>query len=512
MVASMLNGELPDIAPYEGTPIPMDDKEIRQELKKKNNMLTALKAQRVNKEPDYEDAADYVRPDMYWREGEQPSDKHKTRSKIINETPTIALRTASAGLHGGATGPSRPWFNLQHPDPDVNKQQTVKAWLAEVEDRIRNVLLRSNVYKVLPKLYSSLVLFGVGAVVVTDDRDDVIRFHHRTMGTFWINNDERGIVRTYVEQQFFTVANLVKTFGIENVSESVRRKYKDSNGGSQESIKVAWCIEPNDEYKPNSPLAKHKKYRSTWWEVGKQDNRGLLSISGYDMFRVLVPRWDTNGDDPYGIGPGVMSVPAYKAMNLLEKQRSVAHELQIKPPMVASPTLEGEPKSLIPGGVTYTDDKDGFRTAFNVSLDEGGTTAELREIEDRIRRMFFEDLFLMVANIDKSNITATEIQARQQERMMVLGPVLGGLDDELLDPLIDLVYDAMERRDMIPPAPDELVGVKLKIEYISILAQAQKASDVTLTDRWLESVNRLYQLTQDQEVLDNVEIDKTIEE
>ena len=73
-------------------------------------------------------------------------------------------------------------------------------------------------------------------------------------------------------------------------------------------------------------------------------------------------------------------------------------------------------------------------------------------------------------------MTAAEVAERRQEKMLLLGPVLQRLKTELLDPLIERTYYILLRQGAIPPAPDYLNGIEMHVEYISTIAQAQRAS------------------------------------
>jgi len=116
---------------------------------------------------------------------------------------------------------------------------------------------------------------------------------------------------------------------------------------------------------------------------------------------------------------------------------------------------------------------------------------DIREVQGRIQRAFYEDLFLMLARTDPMRgaqpVTAREIQERHEEKLLALGPVLERTNDELLDPLVDRVFGLMEAAELIPPAPPDLQGVSLKVEYLSILSQAQKLVGVVGQDRFLQS-------------------------
>jgi hypothetical protein len=81
----------------------------------------------------------------------------------------------------------------------------------------------------------------------------------------------------------------------------------------------------------------------------------------------------------------------------------------------------------------------------------------------------------MMAESDRREITAREIDERHEEKMLMLGPVLERLHDELLDPLVRRVFNILSRNGRIPPPPRSIGTSNLQIEFISMLAQAQKA-------------------------------------
>lgn len=475
--------------------------DIVKKLKGLESMRASMAKDRQPYEADWESIADYVNPDMYWRSGRVANDGPKSRSKIVNPTPTSALNVMQAGLFSGTANPTRSWFKIQHPDTDANDIPEVKTWLTQVHDRMQNVMIRSNLYKALPKLFSQLGLFGIGAIVVVDDIEDTVRFHTRMVGSFYVANDARGNIGTYLDEQHFTVRQVVETFGLMQCSDRVKRLYNDKHLDT--TVKVCWAVQRNSEYNPENLEAKYKKYSSIYWEKGATTDGGLLSMSGVDMFNVIVPRWDVNGNDPYGIGLGNEALPDFKSLALAEKQIQLARELNVKPSWLAHSSLANKPKILIPDGVTYVDDtSNGIVPVHKIKIDEQGTRIAIEVLENRIESTFHVPLFLMVSNDERSNITATEIQARQQERMMALGPVLQNLNDEAFDKLIDLVYDAMDRRGEIPPPPEQIQSKTLTIEYISILAQAQKAADVTSQDRYVGSIFNLANGNPEDPVLD----------
>jgi hypothetical protein len=88
-------------------------------------------------------------------------------------------------------------------------------------------------------------------------------------------------------------------------------------------------------------------------------------------------------------------------------------------------------------------------------------------------------------------MTATEVIQRNEEKMRLLGPVLGRLQSELLKPLIDRVFAILLRSNMLPQAPEFLSGREIEIEYVSPLAKAQKSTELQSIMRAVEILGSL---------------------
>jgi putative ubiquitin-RnfH superfamily antitoxin RatB of RatAB toxin-antitoxin module len=113
-------------------------------------------------------------------------------------------------------------------------------------------------------------------------------------------------------------------------------------------------------------------------------------------------------------------------------------------------------------------------------------------------------LFLLISQ-SEGTMTAYEVSQRKEEKMLMLGPVVERNNDELFDPLMNQVFAVMLEQSMprwmgllpgvplIPPPPEELAGVPLTVEYVSILAQAQKSVAAGSIERALQFTSMLVQ-------------------
>ena len=113
------------------------------------------------------------------------------------------------------------------------------------------------------------------------------------------------------------------------------------------------------------------------------------------------------------------------------------------------------------------------------------------DVRGRIKEAFYTDLFLMLSNIDKSGMTATEVAERHEEKLLMLGPVIERLDNEGLNPLVDNAFDELNRAGALPPPPQELHGQDLQVVYTSVLAQAQRAVATNGIDRFVGNLGQI---------------------
>ena len=129
--------------------------------------------------------------------------------------------------------------------------------------------------------------------------------------------------------------------------------------------------------------------------------------------------------------------------------------------------------NLIPGAMNYVDLEDKrVGPLYQISVDIDRIENKIVAVQNRVEKAFYTDLFLLITAAT-GTMTATEVMEKQEEKLLLLGPTVER-QIESLDNIIDVVFEFADERGMIPPPPPELEGQELKVEYISLLAQAQK--------------------------------------
>lgn len=502
------------------------DQSIRRFLEM---IRTQLENERSSFISHWRDISEHISPRRARFSTSETNQGDKRNQKIIDSTAVLALRTLRSGMMSGVTSPARPWFKLTVSDPKMAEDVAVKEWLDEVSRRMTTVFLRSNLYNVLPVLYSDLGAFGTSAMLMEEDFDDVIRFYPFPIGSYSIANDAKLKVNTFHREFRMTVRQLVQEFGMkdkekpQDIDWDVFSPYIKSqweNGEWEQWIDVYHYIIPNEDYKPDSDDPLKKRFKSVYIEAGLNprytealDETKTLRVGGHDYFPVLCPRWEVTGQDVYGTScPGMETLGDIRQLQLHEKRGLQAIEKMVNPPMTAPTSMRNQRVSLLPGDVTFTDNREGqqgLRPIHEVKFSVQELEMKSQQIRNRIQRGFYEDLFLMLAASDRRQITAREIEERHEEKLLALGPVLEQLNQDLLDPLIDNTFSIMLNQGLIPQAPPQLQGSDLKIEYISIMAQAQKLISMGSVDKFTQYVGMVAQY--DPSVLQKVSADQLID-
>lgn len=440
---------------------------------------------------------------------------------IIDETGTLAARTCASGLMSGVTSPSRPWLRLKLANQEVEEGSPLKEWLSEATERMLGVMGRSNYYQAKATQWFDEVVFGTAPLIIYEDDEDVIRCYNPACGEYYVALDARLEPNKLYRKFTMTVAQCVDEFGLANVSDSVRGLYQTKGGSLEKEVIVAHAIEPNDDT-ADAGIPKHFPWREVYWEFGSSQGF-VLRTKGFMEQPFSCPRWDVVSNDAYGRSPGMDALPAIKQLQHEQKRKAQGIDKQVNPPLVADVQLKNQPASSIPGGVTYISQMSttapGMRPIYEVKPDLSGMMEDIKEVQGRINTIFFADLFLMISSLDTVR-TATEIDARREEKLILLGPVLERNFKEGLQKDVERIFAimlraskgawAMGRDGLLPLPPPEMKGHVLDVDFISMLAAAQAAASTTAIERVLGLVGNLAGVFPN--APDKIDVDEAIDE
>lgn len=468
----------------------------------------ALKQERSSWIPHYQEISDNLMPRAGRFFLSDRNDGNKRHNNIYDNTGPRALKILGAGMMSGSSSPARPWIRLTTADPDLAKQADVKIWLSDVTRMILRVFAKSNTYRSLHSMYEELGGFGTGATIVLPDYDNIIHHYTLTAGEYAIATDSKGRVNTIYREYEKTVANLVEEFGLKNCSTKVQDMY--SRGDHDKWVGIIHCIEKRIDYDGSKKDGKNMPWASVSMESNAEKGK-YLRESGFKTFPALVPRWALSGGDIYGNSPGMEALGDIKQLQHEQMRKGQTIDYKLRPPMVYPTALKGREVDGLPGGATFADTNatQKIETLFNVNLELQPLLEDIQDVRQRVRGSFYADLFMMLANQDTGRMTATEVAERHEEKLLVLGPVIERLHNELLQPLVEMTFARLLEAGVLPDVPESLREQDIQVEFVSILAQAQKAVATNSIDRYVNNLGAIAQFKPD--ILDKFDSDQWAE-
>jgi Bacteriophage head to tail connecting protein len=485
-----------------------------------NGRLLGLRSNRYSWWVHWRECADFILPRRYkWLispnqlQRGSPINQH-----ILDSTGTLAARNLASGLMTGCTDPTKPWFHLKINHIDSTQTGPVSLWLAECERLLTLIFQESNFYTSMAVLYFDLVVFGTGVMIIYEDYDNVITCYNPCAGEYYLEASGTLFVDTQYREFTYTVSQTVQRWGLENVSPAVARLYKAGGANLTREIIVAHAIEPNDQPE-RFGIPSHFKWREVYWEWagsaspqgGSSYAPGCLYKGGFFEQPFLAPRWDVTSNDAYGRSPGMDALPDIKQLQQEVKRKAQAIDKMVNPPMLADVQLKNQPASLLPGGVTYvaglmSQSKPGFAPVYQVAPQVQHMLEDLNEVRQRIKDTFFNNLFQTISQFEtRSNVSATEIDARRAEAMVMLGPVLGRVNGEGLKIAVQRSFNIAARAGILPPAPKEVQGMEVNVEFVSILETTQTAAQAAGIERIFQLAGNLASV--DPQVMDTIDFD-----
>ncbi len=478
----------------------------QSKYQKLRSRSAALKNERSSWESHWKEISDYLLPRSGRFFTTDRNNGAKRHNNIYDSTGTRALRVLAAGMMAGMTSPARPWFRLTTADPELDESAAVKSWLADVTRLMQMIFAKSNTYRALHASYEELGAFGTASSIVLPDYRNVIHHYPLTTGEYTLAADHRGQVNTLFREYEMTVGQMVADFGYDKCGTTVKSLYDRHQLDSW--IPVVQAIEPRKERDASKRDALNMEYQSCYIEAGGNDDK-FLRESGFKTFPALCPRWATSGGDIYGNSPAMEALGDIKQLQHEQLRKAQGIDYQTKPPLQAPTSLKGRDVDTLPGGVTYVDAASptgGIRSAWEVNLNLSYLLQDIQDVRERINGAFYADLFLMLAGSTSTNMTATEVAERHEEKLLMLGPVLERMHNEILDPLIEMTFARMVEANIVPPPPQELQGMELNVEFVSMLAQAQRAIATNSVDRFVGNLGAVAGIKP--EVLDKFDADR----
>lgn len=468
------------------------------------SQITGMEQDRLPWWNYWRELSDYYLPSRYvWLQSDKERRVSRRNSFVLDSTGHNAARTLASGMMNGITSPARPWFKLRIAGFAYDEDSDAARYCDEVERRMFRVMAESNFYNAMALLYTDLVVFGTAACLIYESDNKVIHCYNPALGEYYLAQNNEHKVNHFARRFTYKVHQVAEMFGKENCSITVQDAYRQGGGRLQEDVDITHLIEPNVDGKGG--VNKRFPFREYYWETNGPVGE-VLREQGYYDFLGITPRWELTANDSYGSSPGMDALGDVIQLQHETKKKAQGLDKLVSPPVLVDIALENRPTALLPNGITYVprlDQTSGARPIYTVNPPLGEMTADIRDIQARIRETFHNDLFQMISQLDTVR-TATEIDARREEKLVLLGPVLERFENEALDPAIQRIFGIMDRAGLLPEPPEEIAGADIEIQYVSILSAAQSAVGTAPTERLLGLIGNLVQVFPEAKFIPNI--------
>ena len=417
-------------------------------------------------ESHWEEIAEYVAP----RHGGITSAKTKGGKRmetVFDCTAIDANDIFAAGMFGHLC--NGRWFLLKDKNPDNEENW----WFGEASKILLEELAISNFGQMIHEYFKKLGSVGTGCLFEEQGEPGkpALNFREFHISSYYILENSKGLVDTIYRKFNYTARQAVQEWGIENVGEAVQKSYAEEKKRDEE-FSFIHAVMPRVERDDTKADKENMPFASVYIIV---KDKKVVEEGGYPELPFMVTRLDKEANESYGRSPGMKMLPEIKLLNKMVKTTIKAAEKVVDPPLQVPDDGFISPFKTVPGGLMY------YKSGTNERIEPLDTHANVGlglEMEDKrresINRAFFVDLFLLLA--DKRNMTATEVLERVDEKLLLLGPMLGRLQSELFNPLIDRTMGILLRAGKLPPVPESIE--EYEIEYLGKLAIALRLMEV----------------------------------
>lgn len=439
--------------------------------------------------PYYQQLADVLLPNQADFTGRRlPGEQRGTG--IYDGTPRLALRDLANAIDGMIKPKSSTWFDLEMQDPGLMQSESVRLWLDIVKDYMWSAIYQKDARFIQRsgEVDHALACFGWGVLWIQERKDKnglLFRSFHNSQVA--IDENEEGVIDTLSISEKLTprqAAAIYQKLKLEvpsKIADAVKSKIV-----SDQRFEFVQIVSPNDERDSGAALGiKAMPFKSCLIDVSCEK---VLDHSGYYEFPAAIPRWETSPGEVYARSPGMLALPDANTLQAMGKTLLVGAQRAVDPPIWVANDAVVSPLRTFPGGVTTLDITDQKTPVGNWPVSNNLPVG--REMQNDYRRQveaaFFKNIFNLP--IETRVMTATEIMARKEEFIRVVGPVFGRLETDYVGHIVERVFGIMDRAGVLPPRPPELVGVKPTFRFKSPIQQARKQMEIAALSQALNFI------------------------
>ena len=484
-----------------------------EELQRNLELVRAMENVRASWEDTWREIRDYIYPHSGLALDCDGGNIEgcKRYSKVLDSYPEKAVRVLAAGMQGGMVSPSRMWFQLGLKSRSGSElSQEVSLWMNRVRDILLSFYNQADIYGAMHLLFREMALYGQGVMLIESDLENGFNFTPLSCGEYYLDQNEKGEVDTLLRKIYYTPRQMIQKFDKSELPEAVIEAYEHSQ--IDRKFEVLHLIKPNQRYSDGALGTPKMAWEDIYIIRGGGSGDKMIKRNGFETKPFVAPRWERMSGAVYGHSPARTALADVKTLYEIDKQNLTSLKKNVAPPVTVKGNMKNSLIDLSPNGVTYVPAMNadaGVSPIYQPQNSYQMTEMKLERLQQSIREVFYNDLFMPVMQRNKS-MSATEVNSINTEKMGNITPVIELLEKEALDHIFTRCFSILiSQGNAIPTPPREMMGQNVEIEYISVLAQAQKLSELGTLEQFAMFAGSCAQ--QNPLVLDQVNMDKLVQ-
>lgn len=424
----------------------------------------------------------------FFKDSTSETDVEWRKRDIWDSTAVHACESLAASLHGSLTTPAIRWFELRFRDKELNDDKESSSWLEKAGETVFNELQDSNFNLEINETYIDITGFGTSFLGEEERGESGVEFSSVPIKEGFFEQDYRGQVRVFYRLLNWTYSECESFFGEDRLPEEIRKLEKNPD----EKTRIIFCIYPR-QGKQDADVSKilapkMRPYGAKY--VIKKSGVQIGEENGYYEMPMFAPRWRTTSDSIWGHAPGAVALADILMLNELKLMDTKAREKAIDPAIMAEERALIGDLDLSSSTLNIVKKVDGI-----VPFESRGRFDLSNDLIDDLRRSIRSYFFVDQLELKESPaMTATEVQVRYELMQRLLGPTLGRLQSDLLNPMIQRTFNILLRQGRLGKMPSKASAASVDVDYLGPLSRAQQIDSVASYERLVQGARMIAEI------------------
>lgn len=460
--------------------------------------LDMLENNRQVVEQQWELIREYVVPfrgQFFKEQITESSVEWRENRRVFDSTAINANNTLASSLHGAITNPAIQWFDFGFLDEKLKKNKEATAWAFDCSKIVFQGLRDSNFNLEANETYLDLTSYGTAFITKEvlehpDGTFDDFLFQATPIVESFFEQDHRGRLVNYYRKMHWSAVMVLDKFK-DDTPDNIREKALKGTDASMD-IGIIFCVYKRDLghsvdiTKILGPDQRPYGFKYVLYDLGKE----IGKEGGYYTMPAMSMRWRKTADSMWGNSPAMIALPDILTLNELVELILNSLEKVVDPAIITTERGLLSQLDLGPAGINVLRSMDDLKTFESRARFD---VAELNreKLQRQIQAIFYVDQLELK---DSPAMTATEVQVRYELMQRLLGPTMGRLESDFLDPLVMSSFADMMRYGKLPDMPQAVLEAgdpKIVIHYTGPMSRAQKLDQAASLERFSAGVAQL---------------------